>query len=147
MRLKGQTALVTGAGQGIGRAIALALAREGAQVGALDIAAEAAERVRREIETLGVKGLAFTVDIRRRAEVERRIGLLSRRSPLTRCSNVPRVLEDLPRTFALRQCFRDLDDYGFPLEVDVAGTIFEGLRNRSGNLCAPACQGSKSGNA
>ena len=37
MRLKGKTALVTAAGQGIGRASALAMAAEGAQVWATDI--------------------------------------------------------------------------------------------------------------
>lgn len=73
MRLKGKTALVTGGGQGIGRAIAVALAREGAQVAVLDVLGERAEAVRREIEALGVKGLALTADLRKRAEVERAI--------------------------------------------------------------------------
>jgi 2-hydroxycyclohexanecarboxyl-CoA dehydrogenase len=76
VKLKGKTALVTGAGQGIGRAIALALARDGAQVAVLDVVKENAEAVRREIEALGVKGLALVVDLRRRAEVERAIAEL-----------------------------------------------------------------------
>jgi len=76
VKLKGKTALVTGAGQGIGRAIALALARDGAQVAVLDVVKENAEAVRREIEALGVKGLALVVDLRRRAEVERGIAEL-----------------------------------------------------------------------
>ena len=76
MKLKGQTALVTGGGRGIGRAIVLALAREGAQVAVLDIDRDAAEVVRREAERLGVKALALGVDLTRRAEVERGIAEL-----------------------------------------------------------------------
>jgi 2-hydroxycyclohexanecarboxyl-CoA dehydrogenase len=74
MKLKGKAALVTGGGRGIGRAIALALAQEGAQVAVLDILADNAEAVRREIEALGVKGLALRADLTRRAEVDRAIG-------------------------------------------------------------------------
>jgi 2-hydroxycyclohexanecarboxyl-CoA dehydrogenase len=73
VKLKGKTALVTGAGQGIGRAIALALARDGAQVAVLDIVKENAEAVVREVEALSVKALALAVDLRKRAEVERAI--------------------------------------------------------------------------
>lgn len=76
MKLKGKTALVTGAGQGIGRAIALALARDGAQVAVLDVVPANAEAVRREVDALGVKGLALVVDLRKRAEVERAIAEL-----------------------------------------------------------------------
>ena len=70
MKLSGKTALVTGAGRGIGRAIALGLASEGAQVAVLDVVKDSAEAVRREIEALGGKALALAADVTRRAEVE-----------------------------------------------------------------------------
>ena len=70
MRLQGRTALVTGAGRGIGRAIALALAAEGAQVAVLDVDGVSAERVRGEVEARGVKALALPIDLTRRAQVE-----------------------------------------------------------------------------
>jgi 2-hydroxycyclohexanecarboxyl-CoA dehydrogenase len=73
MRLRGRTALVTGGGRGIGRAIALGLAREGAQVAVLDLLAEAAERVGREIEALGVKALVLGADLTHRTEVARAV--------------------------------------------------------------------------
>jgi 2-hydroxycyclohexanecarboxyl-CoA dehydrogenase len=73
MKLRGKTALVTGAGRGIGRAIALGLAGEGAQVAVLDILKDNAEAVSREIDALGVKALAITADLTRRAEVERAV--------------------------------------------------------------------------
>jgi NAD(P)-dependent dehydrogenase (short-subunit alcohol dehydrogenase family) len=47
--LAGRKALVTGAGAGIGRAIALALAREGARVVVTDLDGEAADQVAGEI--------------------------------------------------------------------------------------------------
>lgn len=73
MRLKGKAALVTGAGRGIGRAIALALAREGCQVAVLDILGDGARAVATEVEALGVKALPLAVDLTKRAEVERAI--------------------------------------------------------------------------
>jgi 2-hydroxycyclohexanecarboxyl-CoA dehydrogenase len=73
MRLRGKTAFVTGAGRGIGRAIALALATEGAEVAALDIDAGAVERVRDEIDALGVKALALVADLTRGADVRRAV--------------------------------------------------------------------------
>jgi len=73
MTLQGRTALVTGAGRGIGRAIALGLARAGAQVAALDVHADDAERVAGEMRQAGAKALALAADVTRAAEVERAV--------------------------------------------------------------------------
>jgi 2-hydroxycyclohexanecarboxyl-CoA dehydrogenase len=73
MKLKGKGALVTGAGRGIGRAIALALAEQGAQVAVLDILGENAGNVCREIEGMGGKALSLAVDLTRRPQVERAV--------------------------------------------------------------------------
>lgn len=55
MKLQGRTALVTGAGRGIGRAIALKLAREGARLVLNDLDEAPANAVAAEIEALGTK--------------------------------------------------------------------------------------------
>ncbi len=73
MKLKGRTALVTGAGQGIGRAIARGLAAEGAAVAVLDVAGDHAEQVRDEIAALGSTAIALTADVTRRATVVRAV--------------------------------------------------------------------------
>lgn len=63
MRFKDQVALVTGAGRGIGKAIALALAREGADIGLAEIDEQAARAAAGEIQALGRRAFFKRADI------------------------------------------------------------------------------------
>lgn len=69
MRLQGKKALITGAAQGIGKSIALAMAREGADIGIADVNLENAEKTAREIMTSGVKSIAVKLDVSKQEEV------------------------------------------------------------------------------
>jgi 3-oxoacyl-[acyl-carrier protein] reductase len=69
-RFQGKVAVVTGAGEGMGRQFALDLAREGAGVVVADIDAEATARVVREIEQEGARALGIPCDVSSRAQVE-----------------------------------------------------------------------------
>ena len=70
MNLDGQTAIVTGGGQGIGRGIALALAAEGANIAVFDVNATAAGDVAAAVKAQGRRALALEVDVTDHARVE-----------------------------------------------------------------------------
>jgi len=63
MRLEGKNALITGGAQGIGKSIALSMAKEGAGIGIADVNLETAQQTAEEIKALGVKGFAFKLDV------------------------------------------------------------------------------------
>ena len=69
-RLEGRTAIVTGGGQGIGEAIALAMAEEGASVVVAELREETADAVQRKIEEGGGTALAHATDVSREDSVE-----------------------------------------------------------------------------
>jgi NAD(P)-dependent dehydrogenase (short-subunit alcohol dehydrogenase family) len=70
MEISDASALVTGAGRGIGRAIALALAREGARLTVVSRSAAELDSLVEEIETLGARGIAFAADLREASACE-----------------------------------------------------------------------------
>jgi len=69
MKLEGKVAIVTGAGMGIGRAIALTLAQEGADIVTADIDLELAKKVNEEIKSLGRQAQAIKADVSSSEEV------------------------------------------------------------------------------
>ncbi|MDJ0785757.1 MAG: SDR family NAD(P)-dependent oxidoreductase [Myxococcota bacterium] len=68
--LGGRTAVMTGGGDGIGRALVLALAQAGADVAVLDIREDAAQSVAEEARSLGVRALAHGCDVSDEASIE-----------------------------------------------------------------------------
>jgi 3-oxoacyl-[acyl-carrier protein] reductase len=82
--LQSHIAVITGAGSGIGRAIALGYAREGAEVAALDVNAEAAAKTAADISAAGGNARHFMLDVTDRAacrvvaaEIAEKIGRVS----------------------------------------------------------------------
>jgi len=69
-KLEGKVAIITGAGRGIGKGIALAFAREGADVVIAELRPELAEETAKEIRALGRQALAVKTDVRKSEEVE-----------------------------------------------------------------------------
>lgn len=70
MRLQDKVAVVTGGGRGIGRAIALAFAREGADVVVTARTTNEIEHVAAEIDAIGRKGIAIPIDLGQRDAVQ-----------------------------------------------------------------------------
>jgi 3-oxoacyl-[acyl-carrier protein] reductase len=69
MRLEGRTAIVSGAAHGIGRAICVALAREGAAVWGCDVRGPELEETRRAVDAVAREARAAVVDVRSADEV------------------------------------------------------------------------------
>ena len=69
MRFEGKVAVVTGAGTGIGKATALAFAREGASVVIADIDIESAEAAAKEVRSLGREALTIKADVSNKPDV------------------------------------------------------------------------------
>ncbi|ODS57797.1 MAG: diacetyl reductase [Acidobacteria bacterium SCN 69-37] len=69
MSLDGKVVLVTGAGRGIGRAIALRLARDGAHIAVVDLDDSSTSAVAREVEAIGRRATSFKADVTSREDV------------------------------------------------------------------------------
>lgn len=69
MSINGKIALVTGAGQGIGRGIALRLAKDGADIALVDLNEEKMNAVADEVKALGRKATTFKADVSKRDDV------------------------------------------------------------------------------
>jgi 3-oxoacyl-[acyl-carrier protein] reductase len=121
-RLEGRTALVTGAGRGFGRAIALGLAREGADV-ALHYhrSREGAEAGAAEIRALGREALTVRAELPRRDEIESMAELV-----LARFGRLDVLVNNVGDVAAEQLSWRDVTEelVDRVLATDVKGTLF-----------------------
>lgn len=135
-KLDGRVAIVTGGGQGIGRGVALVLAREGADIVVVDMNPETARRTAAEVEGLGRRALAVPTDVRRRREVEACVAAaeqaFGRIDALVNCAQIQRQ----------QVAFEDTtdDDMDVVLGSGLMGTFyfmqacFPAMRRRGGKI-------------
>ena len=116
--LNGRVAIVTGAGGGLGRSHALALARHGAKVVVNDLTPAACEAVAAEIRDAGGEALPWTCSVTDREGVFAMVeGVIDRWGSVDILVNNAGILRD--RTFAKM----DLDDFALVLDVHLMGSV------------------------
>ncbi|PZU59469.1 MAG: 3-hydroxyacyl-CoA dehydrogenase [Brevundimonas sp.] len=116
--LAGRVAIVTGAGGGLGRSHALALARYGARVVVNDLASAACEAVAHEIRAAGGEAIPWTCSVTDREGVFAMVeGVVQRWGGVDILVNNAGILRD--RTFAKM----DLDDFALVLDVHLMGSV------------------------
>ncbi len=130
--LKGHVAIVTGAGAGLGRTHALALAARGAHILVNDLDGEAAASVCADIARAGGDALAVTANVSDVAEVEAMVQAATQRwGKVDILVNNAGILRD--RTFAKM----DLADFRLVLDVHLMGSVncakavWDGMRDRN----------------
>jgi 3-oxoacyl-[acyl-carrier protein] reductase len=112
MRLTGKVSIITGAGQGIGRATALKFASEGARVAVCDINFDSAQETVQEIEADGGQAAAFRVDVCDKDSIGRMVdGVMAKWGRIDTLVNNAGIVQDAQ--------FKKMTDEQFERVIDV----------------------------
>jgi 3-oxoacyl-[acyl-carrier protein] reductase len=95
MRLTGKVSIITGAGQGIGRATALKFAKEGAKVAVCDINVESVEQTVELVESAGGEAIGFRVDVTDKESIGRMVeGVMAKWGRIDTLVNNAGIVQD-----------------------------------------------------
>jgi len=146
-RFQNKTVLVTGAGRGIGKTIALWFAREGAQIAVNDILASELEETARELRRYGARVEAYVCDISKIPEVERLVSAV-----IHDFTRIDILVNNAGIAFPTPTLELNEEEWDRVLSVNLKGTFFvsrEVLRhmknNRSGCVIMIASIAGKTG--
>jgi len=148
--MHGKVAMVTGAAQGIGKAIALKLAAEGASVAAVDLNEKTMQRTVEDIKALGVDAIGIKADVSNSEQVEQMV-----KQVLARFSKIDILVNNAGVTGRIAN-IQDLaeSEWDKVINVDLKGTwlcsravVPHMLQRHSGNIVNIASIAGKEGNA
>jgi len=149
LKLKGKVALVTGSAQGIGKAVALLLARNGADIIVSDINLEKAEETAKEIEAIGSKSMAIRTDVANLEDVEQTV-----QSVLERFGKIDFLINNAGITRDKLILRMTEEDWDVVLNINLKGTfnctktvIKHMAKQRSGKIVSIASVVGEMGNA
>ena len=112
MRLKGKVSIITGGGQGIGRATAIKFAKEGARVAVCDINVEAAEETAKLISDAGGEVIFFRIDVTDKETIARMVeGVMAKWGRIDTLVNNAGIVQDAQ--------FKKMTDDQFDRVIDV----------------------------
>src|SRR6266513_6315353 len=112
MRLKGKVSIITGAGQGIGRATAIKFAKEGAKVAACDINVAAAEETAKLITDAAGEAIHFRIDVTDKESIAKMVeGVMAKWGRIDTLVNNAGIVQDAQ--------FKKMTDEQFERVIDV----------------------------
>jgi 3-oxoacyl-[acyl-carrier protein] reductase len=112
MRLKGKVSIITGAGQGIGRATAVKFAKEGAKVAVCDINVEAATETAKLVTDAGGEAISFSIDVTDKKTIAAMIeGVMAKWGRIDTLVNNAGIVQDAQ--------FKKMTDEQFDRVIDV----------------------------
>lgn len=127
--------MVTGGGRGIGRATALAFAREGARVAVWDRDQEGAASAVEQIQSEGGRGLALTLDVARAAEVREAVAEVERRwGGIEILVNNAGIVRDGQLHRMTSEEFEEVLDVNLKGVFHCSRAVVEGMRARRGGV-------------
>lgn len=144
MKLTDKTAIVTGAGRGIGRAIALRLAHDGADVAVLDVHADTLDAVADEVRDLGRRAVTVTADVGDRGQVadavDRTVAELGGLDIMVNNAGIPLVgpLSEMTEEQVARIWRVNVDGVLWGIQAAAASFLARGVRGRIVNASSIA---------